>query len=250
MKILPLSEGSFTIDKSKLFVPFDTATEELNSRPVGSLLVEIQPFVVVTEKDVILLDTGLGHNDAEGNFLLHTHLANAGINPSQVTKVLMSHLHKDHAGGVTMKNAGSSERFISFPYATWYVQRREFDYALGEGSKSYIADDFRILEEFSRVVWLTEDEGTIDEYIHYQVTGAHSKFHQVFWIEGNGEKIFFGGDVAPQLQQMKSRFVAKYDFDGKRSMELRQQWWEQGQKENWTFLFYHDIKTPVWPAGA
>jgi len=47
------------------------------------------------------------------------------------------------------------------------------------------------------------------------------------------------------LQQMKSRFVAKYDFDGKKCMELRQQWWQQGQQENWTFLFYHDIKTPV-----
>jgi hypothetical protein len=70
-------------------------------------------------------------------------------------------------------------------------------------------------------------------------------FHQVFWIEEDGQKLFFGGDVAPQLQQMKSRFIAKYDFDGKKCMELRQQWWQQAQVENWTFLFYHDIKTPV-----
>lgn len=247
MQIVPLSEGSFTVDKTKSFVPFNTETEELNTRPAGSLLVEIQPFVIVTRKDVILLDTGLGYNDADGKFQLHKNLLQAGINPSQVTKVMMSHLHKDHAGGVTMKNANSDERFISFPYATWYVQRREFDYALGEGSKSYIADDFKILEAFSRVVWLTEDEGTIDGYIRYQMTGAHSKYHQAFWIESDNQKIFFGGDVAPQLQQMKSRFVAKYDYDGKKCMQLRQQWWEEGQKENWTFLFYHDIKSPVWP---
>ena len=63
-------------------------------------------------------------------------------------------------------------------------------------------------------------------------------------IEEDGEKIFFGGDVAPQLQQMKSRFIAKYDFDGKKCMELRQKWWELSQKEHWTLLFYHDIKTP------
>jgi hypothetical protein len=44
---------------------------------------------------------------------------------------------------------------------------------------------------------------------------------------------------------MKSRFVAKYDFDGKKSMELRTAWWQQGQQEHWTFLFYHDIKTPI-----
>jgi glyoxylase-like metal-dependent hydrolase (beta-lactamase superfamily II) len=248
MRVIPLSEGAFTVDKTKVFIRFDTATEELNSRSTGSLLVEIQPFVVITGKDVILLDTGLGYNNPDGTFQLHSDLTKAGINPSQVTKVFLSHLHKDHAGGVTMKDANNAERFISFPYATWYVQRREFDYALGEGSKSYIAEDFRILEEFSRVVWLTEDDGRVDDYIHYQVTGAHSKFHQVFWIEEDGKKIFFGGDVAPQLQQMKSRFVAKYDYDGKKCMELRQQWWEQGQKENWTFLFYHDIKSPVWPS--
>jgi glyoxylase-like metal-dependent hydrolase (beta-lactamase superfamily II) len=247
MRIIPLSEGSFTIDKTKIFVPIDTSTEELNTRPNGSLLVEIQPFVIITEKDVIILDTGLGYNDADGKPQLHNNLRKAGIDPARVTKVLISHLHKDHAGGVTIKNADSDERFISLPYATWYVQRREFDYAMETGTASYISDDFKMLEDFSRVVWLTEDDGWIDGYIYYQLTGAHSKFHQVFWIENNGQKAFFGGDVAPQLQQMKSRFVAKYDFDGKKCMELRQQWWEQGQKEGWTFLFYHDIKSPVWP---
>lgn len=246
MQIIPLSEGSFTIDKTKVFVPFDTEKEELNSRPIGSLLVEIQPFLVITEKDVILLDAGLGYNEADGTPQLYKNLEKAGINPSQVTKVLMSHLHKDHAGGVTIDNTQTEERFISFPYATYYVQQREMEFALGVGSASYIPEDFRLLEEFSRVVWLTEDEGFIDGYIRYQLTGAHSKFHQVFWIEENGQTVFFGGDDAPQLQQMKSRFVAKYDYDGKKCMELRKQWWEEGQAKNWTFLFYHDIQSPVW----
>jgi hypothetical protein len=43
---------------------------------------------------------------------------------------------------------------------------------------------------------------------------------------------------------MKSRFIAKYDYDGKRCMELRTEWWKQAQEEHWTMLFYHDIKTP------
>ena len=60
MKIIPLSEGTFTIDKTKLFVPFDDVKDNLASRSAGSLLVEIQPFVVITSKDILLLDTGLG----------------------------------------------------------------------------------------------------------------------------------------------------------------------------------------------
>jgi glyoxylase-like metal-dependent hydrolase (beta-lactamase superfamily II) len=247
MQIIPLSEGSFTIDKTKIFVPFNTATEALHSRPVGSLLVEIQPFLIITQNDVILLDTGLGYAESNGELQLHQNLLKAGINPAQVTKVLMSHLHKDHAGGITRKDPVTGERFISFPYATYYVQKREFEYAKEVGTASYILDDFLLLEEFSKVVWLENDEGMIGDSIKYQLTGAHSKFHQVFWITEKGRTAFFGGDVAPQLQQMKSRFVAKYDYDGKKCMELRGQWWLEGQEKNWQFLFYHDIKSPVWP---
>ena len=60
MKIIPLSEGAFTVDKTKLFIPFDTDADDLQKRAAGSLLVEVQPFVIVTSKDILLLDTGLG----------------------------------------------------------------------------------------------------------------------------------------------------------------------------------------------
>jgi hypothetical protein len=44
---------------------------------------------------------------------------------------------------------------------------------------------------------------------------------------------------------MKSRFIAKMILMERNVMELRQQWWQQGQDEKWSFLFYHDIKTPM-----
>ena len=94
------------------------------------------------------------------------------------------------------------------------------------------------------MVLLDDDEGLIDGYIEYKVTGAHSPHHQVFWIRENGSTIFFGADDAPQLQQMKIRYKTKYDFNPEKALELRRAWWEQGNKEGWTFLFYHDIKTP------
>jgi glyoxylase-like metal-dependent hydrolase (beta-lactamase superfamily II) len=99
MQVIPLSEGAFTIDKTKLFVPFDTGRDDLQQRPVGSLLVEIQPFVVVTTDDIIVIDTGLGF-ETGGQLQIHANLGAAGIDPGKVTKVLLSHLHKDHAGGI------------------------------------------------------------------------------------------------------------------------------------------------------
>jgi glyoxylase-like metal-dependent hydrolase (beta-lactamase superfamily II) len=250
MKIIPLSEGTFTIDKTKLFVPFDDEIHDLQQRPVGSLLVEIQPFIIITSKDILLLDTGLGFVrkpadssvEKGGQLQIHKNLAEAGINPSDITKVLLTHLHKDHAGGVSM---GTNHEYLSFSDATFYLQEKELNFAFEKGFPSFIPEELEPLKNSGRVVLFKDNEGMIDDYIHYKITGAHSPYHQIFWIKENDKTIFFGGDDAPQLQQMKHRFVAKYDHDGKKAMELRRAWWEQGQQEKWTFLFYHDVKNPV-----
>ena len=241
MKIIPLSEGSFTIDKTKLFVPFDEEKDELQKRPVGSLLVEVQPFVVITSEDVLLLDTGLGF-EKNGVMQLHQNMMDAGINPGEVTKVLLSHLHKDHAGGVSLDPLHQE---LSFPNAKYFIQEKELAFAFEKGYPSFMPGELEILKVSKQVHLLKEKTGSIDGYINYQVTGAHSPFHQVFWIKENDQTIFFGGDDAPQLQQMKHRFVAKYDFDGKKAMEFRRTWWDEGKQLKWTFLFYHDIATPV-----
>ena len=108
---------------------------------------------------------------------------------------------------------------------------------------SYNKNDFEILSSSSQLTLLA-DNGTITNNISYELSGGHSPYHIVYWLKENGETIFFGGDEAPQHQQMKNRFMAKYDHDARKAMELRSQWWAQGKEEGWTFLFYHDIKNP------
>ncbi len=239
MKVIPLSEGAFTVDQSKKFIPFRVGNDDLQERTRGSLLVEIQPFAVITSADILLLDTGLGFVADNGHLQIHKNLASYGISPSDVTKVFLSHLHKDHSGGIAMPG----KQKLSFENATYYINREEWDFAFEKNSSSYHTGDFLTLKG-NQQLHLTDDNGSIDN-IHYEMTGAHSPFHQVFLIEKDGEKIFFGGDVAPQLQQMKNKFKAKYDYDGAKAMELRQEWWQTGEKGKWTFLFYHDIKYPV-----
>jgi len=240
MKIIPLSEGTFTVDQSKKFVPFQPGKDDLLQRTKGSLLVEIQPFAVITSRDILLLDTGLGFADDNLYLQIHKNLASHDISPPDVTRILLSHLHKDHSGGIL--RPGKKE--VSFENATYHINREEWDLAFQNGP-SYLTEDFLALKG-NEQLHFTDARGSIDNYIQYEMTGAHSPFHQVFLLEDNGEKIFFGGDVAPQLQQMKNRFKAKYDYDAVKAMELRQKWWQLGEKEKWTFLFYHDIKYPVY----
>jgi glyoxylase-like metal-dependent hydrolase (beta-lactamase superfamily II) len=241
MQIFPLSEGAFSIDATKQFVPFNKATDDIQERPRGSLLVEVQPFLVKTESDIIVLDTGLGFEE-NGILQIQKNVKDLGIEPEEVTIVLLSHLHKDHSSG--MKRMVNGELVLSFPNAKYYVNDNEYKYAMGEESSSYVKREIEWIGTHPNIIF-TPDSGAINEFIKYEVCGGHSKFHQVFWIEEDGEIVFFGGDVAPQHQQMRNKLIAKYDFDGRRSMELRQEWWEKAVTEHWTFLFYHDIKTPT-----
>jgi len=242
-KIFPLSEGVFTVGHDKAFVPFMLGSDVLHDRPTGSLLVEVQPFLVVTDKDVMVLDTGLGFRTTDGVLQIHDNLRQHGYEPGDVTKVLLSHLHKDHAGCLVYKDNGLVK--TTFPNAQYCIYRAEADYALEKGYPSYHPEDIEPLLATSQVRWLDGEEGTIDSYIHYTHTGGHCPQHVIYLINDGEDKIFFGGDEAPQLKQMKMKYVAKYDYDGKKALAIREKYASQGKQEGWQFLFYHDVKCPV-----
>lgn len=242
-KIFPLSEGVFTIGHDKIFVPFDESKQELTDRPTGSLLVEVVPFLVDTGRDLLIFDTGLGFNNAVGELQIHANIRAAGYQPEHVTKVLLSHLHKDHAGCLTYTDQHGIVK-PTFPNAGYYIYRDEADYALKTGAPSYVLSDIEPLLGSGQVEWLEGEIGMIDNYIEFRHSGGHCPHHIVFIVHDD-DKIFYGGDEAPQLKQMKIKYVAKYDYDGKRAMALREQYGEEGRQNGWNFLFYHDVKIPV-----
>ena len=153
MQIIPLSEGAFTIDKTKQFISFDKTTDDLQQRSIGSLLVEVQPFCIVTKNDILIIDTGLGFSNPDGTLQIHQNLLDKGINPMDVTKVLMSHLHKDHSGGISKEDKVLGQRFFSFPNATYYVNKDEFEFAMEKGKPSYSPDEFSILGGADKVIF-------------------------------------------------------------------------------------------------
>ena len=243
-KVFPLSEGVFTVGHDKQFVPFNKEVDELTDRPTGSLLVEIQPFLVVTDRDVMVLDTGLGFTGKDGILQIHHNLLQHGYKPEDVTKVLLSHLHKDHAGCLVYADINGMVK-TSFPNADYYLYRPEADFALTTGAPSYHTEDIEPLLATNQVKWLDGEEGEIAGYIRFVHTGGHCPQHIVYIIDDGGQKVFFGGDEAPQLKQMKMKYVAKYDYDGKKAMAIREKYAAQGRVEGWEFLFYHDVKCPV-----
>lgn len=241
MQAYSLYEGSFSVDSSKKFIPFDPAKHQKKDRP-GSLFVHVHPFLVVSNGGLLLLDTGLGFTNDEGGLLLHDNIRKAGFEPHDVRYVLMSHLHKDHASGMVVEKEDSLR--LAFPEAEYVIQRGEWEDAYSGKSDSYKTEVFDVLQRSGNLL-LVEGDGILNTEVSYEVSGGHTPHHQVFHIHTQGEHFFFGGDEAAEPEQFFRNFAAKYDFDGRKSMALRQQYWEQGAREGWVFFFYHSTNISI-----
>ncbi len=242
MIIHPLYEGSFSVDISKKFIPFDPLIHRASDRP-ASLFVHVSPFLIETQKGLILIDTGLGQSNANAELQIIQNIRNLGFEPTDVKYVLMSHLHFDHAAGMMQQINGTWH--LNFPNAQYFLQKTEIEYALARPGKSYDIPQIEALLATPNVVILHEADGAIDDFISYQITGGHCPEHQVFWLKENNDIIFYGGDVLPEPEQLIRNFVAKYDTDGVLAKELRQSFGISAVANNWQCLFYHAKKNAV-----
>lgn len=235
MKISALYEGSYSVAADKKFLPFDIENDDPKDRP-GSIFIHVSPFLVETQRDLLLLDTGLGFLDSSGTPLLFAKIREAGYEPEDVTKVLMSHLHYDHAGGMMRELNDKWE--LNFPHADYFVQQGELELALSKPGKSY---NLEMLEQLKRSGALTmlNDSGHIDNTIAFERTDAHCLYHQVFTIREGTDIVFFGGDVLPEPIQLVRNYIAKYDLDGRKCMDLRKHYGLLAVEEDRTCLFFH-----------
>lgn len=238
MKIIPLKEGNYSVTKNKEFT-------ELNEfSPATDLKMAINPFLVIVGEERILLDTGLGTIDTDGMPLIYRNLEKERVKPTAITKILLSHLHKDHIEGLgQMKNG---KLISNFPEAEIFLQKRELAFALEQKDvPSYNPRLLEKLAELPNLIFMEDDEGMISNEISYQVTGGHSPFHQVFWIREQKQTAFYGADNLPQRGYLKLHIAYKSDYDGKKAMMLRQEWERKANKEHWAVLLYHDMKLPI-----
>jgi len=235
LQVFTLHEGSYSVAADKKFIPFNPQTDNPKDRP-ASLFVSVQPFLVKFGDKLLLLDTGLGYSNNSGEMILHENIRKAGFDPDDIDYVLMSHLHFDHSGGMVHQENNGME--LSFPHATYVIQRGEWEAAFTNSSSSYKTEIFDFLQRNAQLVFV-DDSAEFLPGISHELTGAHTPWHQVWLLEEGGEKVFFGGDVLPEPEELLRKFIAKYDFDGRKAMELREEFGKRAVDENWTCLFYH-----------
>lgn len=240
ISVTALREGIFTVDKLKKFTLLDGKTAIADAAAQNATTVAIQPFLIAYNNINVLVDAGLGYpNPAQPEMasLLHAE----GITPEDIDIILLSHLHKDHTGGLGYFNG--DDFILNYPNAKVYLQQKELDFALAQdGNPSYQINVLQAIKNHPNVRLLNENKGTIEDFITFEVVGGHTPFHQVFWFQNDNQIVFYGGDNLPMLGYLKYQSAYKNDYDGRLALDLRKKWETKATAENWEVLFYHGKK--------
>ena len=155
--------------------------------------------------------------------------------------MLATHLHFDHAGGFTVRDAAGRLR-PRFPRAQYVVRRGEWEDATHPNARtrgSYFLDNYVPLAE-AGVLQLVDDDQTIMPGVRVRRTGGHTPHHQMVLIESGGRSAAFVADLIPTTAHVPDAWVMGYDLDPLETMSARHQFAQEAIGKETLVFFEHD----------
>ncbi len=261
-----LETGDFALDGGAMFgvVPRNLwekayhAPDEQNRIPMKARCLLIRGHIGGKDR-VILVDTGNGekfppklaamYKIDNTQFRLETSLARFGVTPNDVTDVILTHLHFDHAGGAT-KLTSTGEVVPFFPEARYYVQRdhlRWAQYPTEKDRASFLKENFEPLVSAGLVEMLNGNGALWAENgtsIGFHCVHGHTKALQCVMIEStdgeNTGRICFPADLIPTSAHVAIPYVMAYDNFPLTTIEEKKTLFPRLYEENWLVVFEHD----------
>ncbi len=264
LRIHALDAGLQRLDGGAMFgvVPRTLWERRIPADDRNRITLGMRCLLVEHESELVLIETGLGNKESEkfmgiygienaagpldpGPDRLHEAIRSAGFSPSDVTVVIDTHLHFDHAGGNTYRD-DAGQVHLSFPNARYFVQRGEWEYAHGTNERtraSYFGHNFDPVQEAGKL-HLLEGAAEVLPGIRVQLSPGHTPFHQSVLVESAGETACFLGDVLPTMHHLSLPWIMGYDVEPLRTLESKRSLLEKAVEERWLLVSVHDAVTP------
>jgi glyoxylase-like metal-dependent hydrolase (beta-lactamase superfamily II) len=215
---------------------------------------------LVVEHDIgpILIDTGAGNKEdpkfhdvygidnrgADGRTRLEDGLREIGLRPEDIVLVINTHLHFDHAGGNTWKDASGMVR-PTFPNARYIVQAGEYHYATHTNERtaaSYFPHNFVPVAE-RQLFDFVDGDRELATGVSLVRTPGHTPHHQGVLLESAGERAFYLADLVPTVAHLPLPWIMGYDVEPLVTLETKRRVLRQAMDEEWLVVFEHDTGT-------
>lgn len=199
----------------------------------------------------ILIDTGIGDKWSEKHRSMYginrvrsldeSLKEIAGVTSSDITIVINTHLHFDHAGGNTLFDE-SGKVVPAFPNARYFISRAEFEHAEAPTDRdraSYFAENWQPARQSGQLE-LKDSEYEVVSGLRMETQTGHNRSMQCLRLESRGQTLFGFADLVPMRAHVPFAWVMGYDLYPVETVEAKKRLLPQAARENWTCLFYHE----------
>jgi len=232
---------------------------EKQKPPDGNNMIDCACVCLIARKNgrVIVCETGIGTKLSEKRArqvalrepegMLHA-LRRLGITPDEVDAVVTTHLHWDHAGGLTRRDE-NGEVELTFKKARHFIQRSEWDFALQPDVRSrpsYITDDFTPLADGNDLVEFLDGDAEVLPGVQIRHVGGHTPGSQVLILRSGELACAVTGDLVCQTPHLRVPWNMAADIEPLRVFEQKARLLDEAEKHRWLVVLSHE---PDQPAG-
>lgn len=260
-EVIPLPTGLFGLDGGAMFGTVPKALWE-KTNPADEhnrIEMEARALLLKSKDRIVLIDTGNGSDfiakygdklgakfaelygvDTSGPSLKKS-LAAYGLTFSDITDVILTHLHFDHAGGATSEIDGKVQ--ATFPNAKYYVQTENLKTAQHPNIRekaSYLAPNFEPLLAANKLTLVDGSKKDLLPNISVWVSNGHTTGQQVVIVEDDAQKLIYCGDVIATSTHVRSAWVMGYDLHPLQVIEEKTQLLQSSLDKQTYFFFEHD----------
>jgi glyoxylase-like metal-dependent hydrolase (beta-lactamase superfamily II) len=214
--------------------------------PTSGLIMEQNSLALKIGGKIVLFDTGVGFDvefgsDESGRLL--RNMRAAGIDPADVTKVVLTHAHCDHCWGLVGRDGAPI-----FPNAELFIAEKEFEFWTDEGKLSsggfieaFVTGARRSLLPYKNRLRFVSDGHEVVSSVTAVSSPGHSIGHTSYLISSAGADFLLLGDVAHSSSLLFENpdWGFFYDYDPPQAAKTRRRLFERAVAENLSLIGYH-----------
>lgn len=256
MKILTIDTGYFYADGGAMFgaIPKSSWSRRYPSNAQNGCVLAMRSLLIEADGRIILVDNGAGYKHLKAlsyyQFFdlqdLHEALRKRGIEPTDVTDMVFTHLHFDHCGYTTLQDPQSDTLRLAFPNANHWVSRRQWEnfrhpHPLEQGS--YFPEDMELVETSGRLRLVEEEEMALTPHVRFRLFDGHTPGQIALYCDLPERTYLFAGDVIPLAAHLSLAWISAYDDAPLRSYEAKERMLAEAVAHKQAIIYCHDAHT-------